>query len=96
MKNDIVLQLILLDGLGKYRQGIYWYRMLNICCYKTLFFHSQQYWLFISACDMKEWFERNIFFIVVGWLVVLFYGESTLFRSFNAELNFKQFRSAEA
>ena len=27
----------------------------------------------------------------VSWLVVLFYGVSTLFRSFNTELNFKQF-----
>ena len=29
--------------------------------------------------------------MLVGWLVVLFYGISTIFRSFNAELNFKQF-----
>ena len=30
----------------------------------------------------------------VVWLVVLFYGVSTLFRSFNTELNFKQFSLA--
>ena len=29
--------------------------------------------------------------IHVGWLAVFFYGVSTLFRSFNPELNFKQF-----
>ena len=28
-----------------------------------------------------------------GWLVVLFYGVSTLSGSFNSELNFKQFSS---
>ena len=28
---------------------------------------------------------------LIGWLVVLFYGVSALFWSFNAELNFKQF-----
>ena len=27
----------------------------------------------------------------LGWLVVLFYGISTLFRSFNTKFNFKQF-----
>ena len=29
--------------------------------------------------------------LIVGWLVVSFYGISTLFGSFNAKLNFKQF-----
>ena len=28
---------------------------------------------------------------MVGWLVGLFYGIATFLRSFNAELNFKQF-----
>ena len=33
--------------------------------------------------------------LLVGWLVILFYGVSTLFELFNAELNFKQFSLAK-
>ena len=36
----------------------------------------------------KKWLSLNIW---VGWLDVLFYGLSTIFGSFNAKLNFKQF-----
>ena len=36
-------------------------------------------------------FENNVMLCLVSWLVALFYGVSTLFESFKAELNSKQF-----
>ena len=37
-------------------------------------------------------FQLNFKELLDGWLVNLFYGISTFFWSFNAKLNFKQFR----
>ena len=47
----------------------------------------------MQAALSKIWtlVAKSIFYIdIYIWLVVLFYHISTLFRSFNAELNFKQ------
>ena len=49
---------------------------------------------FIGRNNCIETFKKESLDKEVGWLVgcfVLLYGISTLFRSFNAKLNFKQF-----
>ena len=47
---------------------------------------------------MADWeyirMKKKMNLQMVGWLVVLLYGVSTLFGLFNAELNFKQFSLA--
>ena len=62
-------------------------RTINQAQFLIIVFHYHVYWIIQYVWKVKIFYFWIIEF-VVGWL---FYGISTLFGSFNVELNFKQF-----